>query len=156
VLPGGCRYEADGLFHRVVRQRRAQRELRASRGALAALWGRYHSGQALPPEPARVLRGELAVYAGRDGPQAALRSAALHALRRIALAAPDGQGEVAYSRVHVAPDGCTVEGSAPDYAGVAALVRALERDGGFRVGAPETQRQAAAVTFRLELAGGEP
>jgi hypothetical protein len=139
-----------------VHARRADRELRASRGALAVLWDRYHPGQALPPEPARVLRGELAVYAGRDGPQGAPRSAALDVLRRIASAAPEGLGDVPYSRVHIAPDGCTAEGSAPDYAAVAALVHALERDGGFAVGSPEMQRQAGAVSFRLELAGGGP
>jgi len=124
---------------------RTRAETEGAESELAALWHELHPGEAIPLDPVRTLRGELA-SAGRHGSISGA-PAVLDGLRRLARS----KGSVTYHRIRIAGGGMTVEGRAADYAGVDALMGRLGDAGEFEVGTPEMSGTGGGVRFRVEL-----
>jgi hypothetical protein len=133
-------------------RRRISSELAATRGELAAVWHSAHPNEALPPEPARVLRGELMGAPAGPGGLASVRLGALRALRDVTDALPPSADHTSYRSIGITPSRIEIEGSAPNYASADRLVRRLEGATGLVANSPELAGKGGRVTFRVELA----
>ncbi len=138
---------ADG----VAGTRRGKSKREAAMAELLTVWERLHPGTPLPQDPTRTLRSELSAQVGRRRARGPGGPAVLDTLRRLTLPLPATGGAAPYRHIHIAAGKVAIEGVAPDYVAVDALIGGLRGIGGFDPGVPAMIGRPGGVTFRLEL-----